>query len=139
MMNINGKDISKQEFEYFYHKNNSNTSSNYISLDEYVDLFINFKLKVADAYEQKLDTAKSFKDEFNSYRNQLIRPYLTDDSIKEVLVKEAYSRLKEDIEVNHILFRIENQNDTIAAYEKAMSAKKRINKTKKHPTSVFCF
>ncbi len=128
VMNINGKDISKQEFEYFYHKNNSNTSSNYISLDEYVDLFINFKLKVADAYEQKMDTAKSFKDEFNSYRNQLIRPYLTDDSIKEVLVKEAYSRLKEDIEVNHILFRIENQNDTIAAYEKAMSAKKRINK-----------
>ena len=59
VMNINGKDISKQEFEYFYHKNNSNTSSNYISLDEYVDLFINFKLKVADAYEQKLDTAKT--------------------------------------------------------------------------------
>ena len=60
MMTINGKPVLKSEFEYIYNKNNSNNSLDKKTLEEYVDLFVNFKLKVEEAKTQGIDTTKSF-------------------------------------------------------------------------------
>lgn len=123
VMKIAGKDVSKQEFEYYYKKNVVNDSVR-ISVADYTERFIDFKLKVAEAYSRKMDTVSSFIKELDGYRNQLIAPYLTDDSIKEVLVKEQYARILEDVEVSHILIRIEE--DTLTAYNKALQVLKEL-------------
>jgi len=120
LMNINGKPILKSEFEYIYNKNNSNNSLDKKSLEEYVDLFINFKLKVEEAKSQGIDTTKSFINELSGYRSQLTKPYLTDTKIEEAILKEAYERSKYDIDVSHILIRIP-QNATPADTLKAWS------------------
>lgn len=119
VMRIAGKDVSKQEFEYYYNKNIVDDSTK-MSVSDYSERFINFKLKVAEAYNKKMDTVSSFIKELDGYRNQLIPPYLTDDSIKQSLVKEQYARMLEDVNVSHILFRIED--DTLKAYNKAIEA-----------------
>lgn len=131
LMNINGKPVMKSEFEYIYNKNNSNNSLDKKTLDEYVDLFVNFKLKVEEASAQGLDTTKSFLDELSGYRSQLTKPYLTDSKVDEDLIKEAYDRLKEDIEVSHILIRVPvsaSPADTLAAYKKILTLRKRLEK-----------
>ena len=79
------------------------------TLDEYVDLFVNFKLKVEEAKAQGLDTTKAFVDELAGYRSQLTKPYLTDSNVDELVLQEAYNRMKEDIQVSHILIRLPRQ------------------------------
>lgn len=131
LMHINEKPVLKSEFEYIYNKNNSNNSLDKKSLEEYVDLFVNFKLKVEEAKSQGIDTTKSFVDELKGYRDQLTKPYLTDAKAEEAVLMEAYNRLKEDIEVSHILVRIpENASpeDTLKSWEKIQSIAKRLEK-----------
>ena len=79
LMRINGKDITRSEFEYIYNKNNSLNELEAKSLNEYVDLFINFKLKVAAAEAAGIDTTRAFREELNGYRRQLAKSYLTDE------------------------------------------------------------
>ena len=131
LMTINGKKIPLSEFEYIYNKNNSNNVVDKKSLDEYVDLFVNFKLKVEEALAQGLDTTQAFKSEFEMYRNQLAEQYMTDESASERLVKEAYDRKKEEVEVKHILVRIPETGttaDTLNAYNKIMKYYQRVQK-----------
>ena len=80
IMTINGNPVSKSEFEYIYNKNNSANSIDKKTLDEYVDLFINFKLKVEEAKAQGIDTTEAFVKEYSGYRAQLAKPYLVDKS-----------------------------------------------------------
>lgn len=130
-MTINGKPVPKSEFEYIYNKNNSNNSLDKKTLEEYVDLFVNFKLKVEEAKSQGIDTTKSFIDELAGYRTQLTKPYLTDQKVDEEVLSEAYSRMKEDIEVSHILVRLQQgatPADTLAAWKKIQSIQKRLEK-----------
>ena len=79
-MTINGNPVLRSEFEYSYNKNNSEGVIDKKTIDEYVDLFINYKLKVAAALDAKLDTATSFKQEFAMYRDQQVRPTLVTDA-----------------------------------------------------------
>lgn len=129
IVTINQKPISIEEFEYYYNKNNTNDLQQKMPVEEYMQLFVNFKLKVHQAYMLQMDTAQTFKQELEGYRNQLIKPYLTDNEKIDDLVKEAYQHLLEDVDVSHILIRL-NANptpaDTIAAYTKAMTAYKRV-------------
>lgn len=121
LMKINGKNIPLSEFEYIYNKNNSNNVVDKKSLDEYVDLFVNFKLKVEEAIAQGLDTTQAFKSEFEMYRNQLAEQYMTDEKALDRLVEEAYNRKKEEVEVRHLLVRIPETGsaaDTLSAYNK---------------------
>ena len=74
IMTINGQPVSRSEFEYSYNKNNSEGVIDKKTVDEYVDLFVNYKLKVQAALDEKFDTLSSFKKEFLSYRDQQIRP-----------------------------------------------------------------
>lgn len=119
LMTINGEPVTKEEFEYIYNKNNNENTIDKKTLDEYVELFINFKLKVAEAKAQGLDTTKAFQRELNGYRKQLAKPYLTDTELEESLYQEAYSHFSQDCEVSHILIRNENE-DTLQAYNKTL-------------------
>ncbi len=125
VMKIAGNDISKEEFEYYYNKNNVGDATK-LSVGEYADLFVKFKLKVAEAYNRKMDTISSYQKEINGYREQLVKPYLTDNAVKDSLVLEAYNHLTEDVDVSHILFRIYDQKDTITPFNKAETALKRL-------------
>ena len=69
VMTIDNKPIYKDEFEYYYKKNNAGSNYEKISISDYAELFVNFKLKVAEAYNLKMDTAKSFHDELLGYRD----------------------------------------------------------------------
>jgi peptidyl-prolyl cis-trans isomerase SurA len=123
--------VLKSEFEYIYNKNNSNNSLDKKTLEEYVDLFVNFKLKVEEAKSQGLDTTKSFINELAGYRSQLTKPYLTDSKVEEGVLKEAYNRMKEDVEVSHILVRIPQNAtpaDTLTAWNKIKTIEKRLLK-----------
>ncbi len=126
LMTINGEPITKAEFEYIYNKNNTDNAIDKKTLDEYVDLFVNFKLKVAEAKAQGFDTLPSFKRELNGYRKQLAKPYLTDTELEDALYQEAYSHFSEDCEVSHILIRTEGE-DTLTSYNKAIEVIKRLN------------
>jgi peptidyl-prolyl cis-trans isomerase SurA len=126
LMTINGETITKAEFEYIYNKNNADNAIDKKTLDEYVDLFVNFKLKVAEAKAQGLDTLPSFKRELNGYRRQLAKPYLTDTELEDALYQEAYSHFSKDCEVSHILIKTEGE-DTLKAYNKALDVIKRLN------------
>ena len=126
LLTINDKEISKQEFEYYYKKNN-HIDSDTLSAEAYMEMFINFKLKVEEAYLLKYDTASSFSEEFNAYRSPIAATYLTDSVKIKELEKEAYNNLLKDINVSHILFRANSDNDSIAL-EKALAAKKRSKK-----------
>jgi peptidyl-prolyl cis-trans isomerase SurA len=131
LMTINGKPVLKSEFEYIYNKNNANNSLDKKTLDEYVDLFINFKLKVEEAKAQGIDTTKSFINELSGYRSQLTKPYLTDSKVDEALLHEAYNRSKEDVDISHILIRIPQNAtaaDTLKAWNEINTIYKRLQK-----------
>ena len=83
IMTIGGKNIKRSEFEYAYNKNAAETTIDKKSIDEYVDLFVNYKLKVIAAEEAGIDTTAAFRKEFLMYRDQQIRPtFIVDDDIE---------------------------------------------------------
>ena len=128
LMRIDGKDITRSEFEYIYNKNNANSGVDKKSLDEYVGLFVNFKLKVAEAEEAGLDTTMAFRKEFNGYRRQLAQAYLTDASVDEANALSAYNRLKENVEAYHLLIRVQpnaSESEIADAYDRAELARQR--------------
>lgn len=132
LMTIAGKEVRVGEFVNIYQKNNyKGENIDKKSLDEYVDLFINFKLKVREAEELGLDTTASFKKELSGYRDQLAKPYFTDEATLELLIAEAAEREKSDLRASHIFFRLLPDalpEDTLAAYNKAMMVREQLMK-----------
>lgn len=97
---------------------------------EYLDLYINFKLKVHEAKELGRDTMPSFLKEYQSYREQLAQPYLSDKQVTEELIREAYQRGKYDVRASHIMVQLPREAtpaDTTAAYEKIVAIKKQLD------------
>ena len=129
IMTINDKEITKSEFLQIYLKNNNDPKYDQESLDEYMELFKKFKLKVAEAEALRYDTIPKLVKELSGYHKQLALPYLTDSSMNEYLVKEAYNRTKQEVRASHILVKVlnsTNPNDTLKAYNKIMQLRKRI-------------
>ena len=119
LMTIGKSEITKGEFVRIYHKNNSN--SDVKSVNEYLTLFENFKLKVIEAESKGLDTLKKFNRELDGYIRQLEKPYFTDSIVDERLIREAYDRSKFDVRVSHILIKVNPDaipSDTLKAYRK---------------------
>ena len=113
VMTINGQPVTRSEFEYSYNKNNAEGVIDKKSVDEYVDLFINYKLKVIAAQAAKMDTARSFKTEFATYRDQQIRPAMITDADVERRAREIYREARQRVDgagglvkPAHILFGI---------------------------------
>jgi len=132
LVTIAGENISVDEFMYVYKKNNAQGEAmDKKSLEEYLNLYVNFKLKVKEAETLGLDTVQAFIDELAGYRKQLAEPYFVNEEIMDVLLKEAYERKKIDLRASHILIQVGPNAmpaDTLAAYNKAMEAKSRIKK-----------
>ena len=132
LITIGDKEISAREFMDTYEKNNVKTDViDKKNVEEYLDLYIDFKLKVTEAEALKMDTVPSFVRELKNYRDQLAKPYFSNDDITEELVREAYDRMQYDINAAHILIKCDAKAlpvDTLAAYNKAMSVRERILK-----------
>jgi peptidyl-prolyl cis-trans isomerase SurA len=129
LLTVGGDVVTRGEFMTIYKKNNSSPTA--ISVTDYLDLFINFKLKVKEAKDLGLDTAKTFSSELRGYRKQLATPYLTDKEVNDKLLTEAYDRSKKDVRAAHILIKCDAEalpKDTLIAYKKAVSLRDRVLK-----------
>lgn len=131
VMEVDGHDVTKSEFLQIYLKNNNDPKFDKASIDEYMELFSKFKLKVAEAEAQGYDTVPRLKKELEGYRKQLALPYLIDSVENKAMVREAYDRLKKEIRASHILIKV-SQNaspaDTLKAYNRLLELKARIEK-----------
>src|SRR5690606_29572857 len=129
LMTIDSKPVYASEFERVYKKNlDLVQDESQKDIDGYLQLFIDYKLKIAEAQAQGLDKEENYLKEFSKYRDQLSRNYLFEDKVAEELAKEAYERGKEDINASHILIRVDYEavpQDTLAAYNKIKSIRDR--------------
>ena len=129
LMTIGDQDVTVKEFCDVYYKNN--LKSDVIekkSVDEYLDLFTTFRMKVMEAERLQLDTSAKFQKELAGYRKQLAKPFMSSDDITEELVQEAYQRKLKDLRASHILIRCDKNalpSDTLKAYNKAMEIRKK--------------
>ena len=129
VIEVAGEKITKEAFLKMYNKNNLTPGKiDKNDLDAYLELYINYKLKLLQAKELGLDTIPSYLEEVDKYRQQLIIPYLNDAEVTQSLIEEAYERTKTFVRASHILISLpENANpaDTLNAYNKAMSIRER--------------
>lgn len=115
IMTVNGVPVLRSEFEYSYNKNNSEGVIDKKTIEEYVDLFVNYKLKVAAALDAQLDTLTSFKEEFAMYRDQQVRPTFVTDADVLLEAKRVYDRAKDEIGSKglvlpaHVFFRLSSK------------------------------
>ncbi len=127
LFKVNDKEIKVSEFAYIYNKTNGKKADySKKSLEEYLDLYINFKLQVAEGVATGLNDDPQVKKEQNQYKRQLAKSYLVDREITEKLVKEAYERSKEDRKISHILIAIkpsDSEETQREAYERAKKIK----------------
>ncbi|MBX2845318.1 MAG: peptidylprolyl isomerase [Saprospiraceae bacterium] len=124
LVTIDNEEISVSEFKRMYEKNLQDKSSAYQanSVNEYFDLFVDYKLKLKEAEVQQLAEQPKVKDEIELYEEQLIKSTF-DKAIMNDLLEEAYERSKEEICVSHILINVRNNpspEDTLLAYNDAL-------------------
>lgn len=114
-----------EEFLHVYNKNRDLAEKvDPKSIKEYMDLFVNFKLKVLDAKENGLNTTESFISEYDGYKYQVSKNYLTDSYAEDEIQKEAYDRLKDQVRASHILIGVSEtapKAEAEKAYQKALS------------------
>ena len=121
--------ITIDEFISSFQKNNQISKASEKDLQEYLDLYINFRLKVKEGKASQIDTAISFQKEFSAYRKQSAQQYLIDKEISDQLVQEAKERIKHYIRASHIMVTCvpdANPKDTLAAYQKAMEIRSKV-------------
>ena len=129
LVTIGNQNITSGEFLDTYGKNNNLNTATESDLRDYLELFINFKMKVMEGVELQYDTARQFKMELQSYKKQSAQQYLVDKEVTEFLVNEAVDRAKFDIRASHILVNCAEKatgKDTVAAYNKALSIREEI-------------
>ena len=129
VMRINGQPVTRSEFEYNYNKNNSEGVIDKKDVKEYVELFVNYKLKVQAALDDRLDTLSSYQKEFRQYRDQQIRPLLVPDGATEKEYRAYYDGMiarlegKQLLQPAHILIHLTQD----ATEEQKAAAKVRID------------
>jgi len=132
LFTVNKEPVTVDEFTRVYQKNiNLVQDEKQKDVDEYLKLYVNYKLKLAEAKALGLDKDAKYLSEFKSYRSQLAQKYLTDTDVNEVLIKEAYQRIKEEVNINHILVRCPENAlpaDTLKAYNQVLAYKKQAQK-----------
>ncbi|HPR32547.1 MAG TPA: peptidylprolyl isomerase, partial [Prolixibacteraceae bacterium] len=131
IVTIDDKPITKEEFEVVYQKNNTNLSDekDVKSPEEYMEMFIDFKLKVREAENRGLDTTEAFRKEFLGYREELAKTYLTDARVTDSLIRETYNRTLHFVKVSHILINLDKNalpDDTLRVYNRMADIRKQI-------------
>ena len=117
LMVINGKPVSAEEFLYIYEKNNQAGALDPKTMDEYLDMFINFKLKVAEAEAQGIDTTEAFKKELKGYRAQATPKYLQDEAAMDSLIEMSWRHMAKDRRAAHIAIQCPLNADSAAQAE----------------------
>ncbi|MBL7939086.1 MAG: peptidylprolyl isomerase [Flavobacteriales bacterium] len=131
IMTVDGKPVSRSEFEAIYKKNNKDAQVTKEALDEYLDLFINYKLKVREAEVLGMDTIAKFRTELDGYRKQLSRPYLIDRELNDALMREAFDRMQKEVRASHILVQLAAEaspEDTAIAWKRINLLRERVVK-----------
>ena len=129
LLTIEDENISLEEFKTVFYKNNNNTELSKEYLDEYMELFVNFKLKVRNADELGMDTIPAFIAELSGYKTQLAKPYLKNKEFDENMLIEAYDRMKQDVKASHILISVDEKATVKSekiAYENALAIRSKI-------------
>ena len=131
LFTINNEPYDTSEFIKIYKKNHAilaNSEEN--SIENYLDLYVAYKLKVKEAKEFGFDTVQKFKKELNTYKEKLVLPYLKDEKVTNRLVREAYDRLQTEVNASHILIFLKPDaapQDTLLAYQKMVAARELIS------------
>jgi peptidyl-prolyl cis-trans isomerase SurA len=129
LLKIDKEEITVDEFLKAYHKSNDNDIDNpTTTINDYLDLYINYRLKVIEAKSLKMDTISRLKEELDGYAIKLAEPYLYDQKSNEDLLSEAYQRLLIDVRASHILIACDenaNPSDTLQAYQRITDLKQR--------------
>ena len=130
LLTVGDEVVSRYEFEQIYLKNSQMMAdTDKKSVDEYLDLFIVYKLKVAEAKAMGLNKKPEFEQELASYRKQLVQPHLIDKQTQNKLIKEAYERATQEVNASHILITVPegaSPEDTLNIYNKTLSIRDRI-------------
>jgi len=129
LLTINDEPVLASEFKRVYKKNlDLVQEESQKTVEGYLQLFVDYKLKVAEAYEQEFHEAQSYREDFAKYEEQLSRNYIFEDKVTSELAKEAYDRSLEEIEASHILIMVNYDavpQDTLAAYNKIKAIRDR--------------
>ena len=131
LFTVNKKAVTVNEFIYLYKKNHQDPQKDFTKekINEYLELFINFKLKVEEAKHRGLDTTQVFLNEYNGYTEELRKPYLPEAKIVDSLVSLTYARMQEEVNASHILIAIKpdaSPADTLKAFNTIIALRKRI-------------
>lgn len=118
---IDNEKVNSEEFIRAFTKNKENKNPTAQEVEEYIELYKNFKLKVKEAYAQGLDTNPNYQSELAGYRKTLAKPYLTDQEVTEQLIEEAYNRMLQEVSASHIMVQLKegaSPEDTLVAWKK---------------------
>lgn len=129
VLTVGDEAVSLSDFEHIFMKNNRDSVVTSASLDEYLELFIRFKLKVQAAEALGMDTVATFQRELAGYRSQLARPYMTNNDLLQDLVVQAWERKQEEVHARHILVSCGSEasaSDTLKAWKRANALRTRI-------------
>lgn len=129
LMVVNGEQVSAEEFMAVFMKNNLNKKVTRADLEEYLQLYLNYRLKLLEAKRLGLDTIESLRKELEGYRKILAQPYLTKTAILDRLVEQAWERMQWDLRVSHILVKVSpyaSPADTLKAYRRALSLRQQV-------------
>ena len=129
LFTVDGDPIMASEFVRVYNKNlDLVKDESQKDVDAYLELFINYQLKVKEARRLGLQDDVKYIREFNNYKKQLTKNYMSDNKVTDVLVREAYERTTNDVKASHILVRIDESviDDTLAVYNKVLKLRERI-------------
>lgn len=129
VLTVGSEEVSLSDFEHIYLKNNRDSVVTTEALDEYMDLFVKFKLKVLEAENLEMDKDAEFQKELNGYRKQLARPYMIDNDLLDEIVREAYDRQQEEVKARHILISSgpnSEPSDTLRAWNRLNQLRDRV-------------
>ena len=130
LFTVGNQTVTAEEFKAVYEKNKGvGNAIDPKTPEEYLDLYVRFKLKIAEAFDQQRDTAAKFVKEFGGYRAQLAKPYLSDAGSEDALIKEAYSRMSQEVRAAHIMFELASSalpSDTLRVYKAMMELRDEI-------------
>ncbi len=131
LFTVKNNPVHASEFLYIYSKTNRDKADfSKASLEEYLDLYTKFKLKVQRAKDMRLDTIPALQKELGGYRKQLADSYLLDKEVTEKLIKEAYDRSLKDVSVSHIMVALKKNptpQDTAISYKRIMQIKSKLD------------
>ncbi len=132
LFSVGNEPVSRSEFDYVYRKNNPSKQNDYSrsSLEEYLDLYINFKLKVREARALRIDTLPTVQSELDRYRKQLVKSYF-DRAVTDGMTASAYDRMMMEIDAHHIMISVQpgaEPEDTLAAYNRIRQIRDRLLK-----------